>query len=168
MDLEEEARSIRREVERTAQSEVDVHLHTATRPQDLIEAVRLEKPDVVHFMGHGSLEGISLREEDQKHIMVVADSLKSFFKDRGVKVVFLNSCLSEEQAHAIAEVVPCVVGTSNSLLDESAKKFAPMFYSGLARGFKVADAFRDASDLLGMSRLENEYVIFGDDSLNLL
>lgn len=50
-----------------------------------------------------------------------------------IRAVLFNSCYSEAQAKALAELVPHVIGTSSAIKDEAAIAFANGFYSFLTR-----------------------------------
>lgn len=57
-----------------------------------------------------------------------------------IQVVIFNSCYSEAQAQALANLVPHVIGTTSSVNDDAAIAFAKGFYSFLTRtkDFKAA------------------------------
>jgi hypothetical protein len=67
----------------------------AVRPQDLLDAFNDVEPHVVHFSGHGSLEGLLILEDKDGKAKPVSEAsltrLFENFKDR-IRLVVLNSC----------------------------------------------------------------------------
>lgn len=56
------------------------------------------------------------------------------------QLVVLNACYSESQAEALRVHVPCVVGMTAKIGDESSRRFAIGLYGGLAHGESVERA----------------------------
>src|SRR5207245_2509466 len=99
----------------------------AVRPDDLIRHVRAEKPNVIHFSGHGSTTGIILRDDSGGYQAVAGANLKRFLEGRGVELVVLNACYSKSQADTIKGAVKTVVGTTDAVGDEAARRFTVAF-----------------------------------------
>jgi hypothetical protein len=118
----------------------------AVRADDLIRHVRSERPNVIHFSGHGSTTGIVLRDDTGGHNAVTGVSLRQFLEGRGVDLVVLNACYSKDQADEILGAVRTVVGTTGAVADEAARRFTVAFYRSLGDGLSVREAFRDGSD----------------------
>jgi hypothetical protein len=163
LDLEEEQRSLERELTAVRHRErIALIAKYAVRPDDLLVHVRRERPTVVHFCGHGSPDGIVLRNDNGAVHAVRAEALQQFFKDRGVELVFFNSCFSIAQADAVVGAVPTVVGTTSALDDEAARRFSVAFYRTLGDGHSIADAFRDGRDANAMYGFKDVYQSRGD------
>ncbi len=125
----------------------------ALRPNDLQQVLLDNEPQIVHFSGHGSDEGVVLEDEDgnAKPISTAAlASLFRLFKDK-VECVVLNACYSETQAKAIGEYVPYVIGMSNAIPDEAALQFSTGFYKAIGAGKSIEFAFD-----LGINALQLE------------
>lgn len=169
LDLEEEVRSIEEHV-RMARYGRSVSLlpRLAVRPDDLIRHVREFNPTIVHFSGHGQASGILLRSDLGGHQLVSAQALQRFFRGRGVEVVVFNSCFSREQADAVGEVVRAVVGTTNALNDEAARRFSSAFYHTLCDGHSLSEAFRDGGDSVALHDLEDGFMFRGDPDFRLV
>ncbi|MGA7235921.1 MAG: CHAT domain-containing protein, partial [Bryobacteraceae bacterium] len=133
----------------------------AVRPDDLIRLLRQEEPTIVHFSGHGSPNGIVMRSESGGFV-VSGESLRQVFFGRNVRMVVLSSCVSSPQASALKEVVPAVIGTSDELDDEAARRFSAAFYRTLGNGYSYGDAFRDGQDAVAIHQLNNVFVAHGD------
>lgn len=131
----------------------------------LHQAMLTEKPEILHFSGHGlksrieqeSLGG-SLSVEIEKsggivlqnssgtrHIVetqAIANLFKLTMKSGGkIEVVLFNACYSEEQAKAINEYVPFVIGMNNAVEDGAAIEFTTGFYRALSEGQSIELAF---------------------------
>ncbi|NKJ71818.1 CHAT domain-containing protein [Rhizobium leguminosarum bv. viciae] len=165
LDLEEEQRAIERELRAVKfRDNISLVAKHAVRADDLLFYLREEKPDVVHFSGHGSPDGIIVREDGNGERPVANKALARLLKDRGVKLVVLNSCYSQAQAEEIDRSVPAVVGTTDALDDEAGRKFSAAFYRTLGNGHSLAEAFRDGGDAVQLHDLSDVFQIRGDAS----
>jgi CHAT domain-containing protein len=163
LDLEDEIRAIELELQAVKyRDQVVMKPCHAVRPDDLVRYVREYSPNVIHFSGHGSGAGIVLRSDDGGFQSVDGAALRRFFNDRGVELVVLNACASGDQAKDISSVVPAVVGTSENVGDEAARRFSVAFYRGLGNGLKISEAFRDGGDSVALHGLDDVFVNFGD------
>lgn len=130
----------------------------ATRTDDLLQALNETPPHVVHFSGHGGSGGLVLVSADGKepHSVDAAALTRLFEVFRGdIRVVLLNACFSLPQAHAIAEVVGCAIGTRQEIGDDAAITFASSFYRAIAFGHSVKAAFDQASAALALEHVED-------------
>ncbi len=169
LDLEEELRSLETELRGVKHRDKIVCIaRHAVRPDDLIRYVREVKPNVLHFSGHGAPEGIILRSDTGGDTPVAGKALERFLKDRGVELVVLNSCFSEHQAHAIQGAVKTVVGTTDSVDDEAARRFTVAFYRALGDGLSVKEAFRDGGDAVELHGLTDVFHSDGDMHLKMV
>lgn len=163
LDLEEELRSLKREIESTRYRDaIELLTEEAVRPDDLVRHVSSAQPNVIHFSGHGSKQGIVVRTDDGHHLPVEGKNLRRFLKDRRVALVVLNSCYSREQANSIADVVPAVVGTTGAVGDEAARRFSVAFYRHLGNGGTLREAFRNAGDAVALHGLTDVFHSQGD------
>ena len=169
LDLEEELRSLEQELRGVKlRDSISLIAQHAVRPDDLVRHVRAEKPNVIHFSGHGSTTGIILRNDTGGHQAVEGEHLKRFLRGREVDLVFLNSCYSKHQADAIRSAVKTVVGTTGAVNDVAARRFTVAFYRSLGEGLSVRDAFRDAKDAVVLHGLTDVFHCGGDLDLVLV
>lgn len=152
----------------------DIKSKWAVSTSEFAEALIDEKPNIVHFSGHGEnnykqsknsgtkrgqgLEedeetiidrtGIYLYDDDREApIFVSTEVLSRLFRSMvetnevPIQVVLLNSCYSETQAAALAEIIPHVIGTSSAVKDRAAIAFATGFYSFLTRTKNIKAAW---------------------------
>jgi TIR domain/CHAT domain len=130
----------------------------AVRPDDLLQLLNEHQPQIVHFSGHGTDEGIYLEGENDQARLVPTQALKRLFttlKDN-VRLILLNACYSREQALALVEVIDCVIGMNDRISDEAAAIFAGSFYRGLGFGRSVQNAFDQGLVALSMSNIPEE------------
>lgn len=105
-----------------------------------------EKPHILHYGGHGEVEGIVL-EDTELEAEVLVDILKL---NPNLQCVILNACYSLPIAQKLAQYIPYVVGTQDAIHDVTAISFARGFYTGIVSGYKVEDAFQNG--LLNVKR----------------
>jgi hypothetical protein len=144
LDVTEEYRAIDRAIhEAQHRDQIELRVGGAPRYKDLQSLLRRYRPDVVHYAGHASVNGIALVEDDGNVRLVPPAALEHLFAvvGRWVRCVVLNACLTEAQAEAISAHVPCVVGMSRSVLDEVAIEFSAGFYGAIGDGESIAVAF---------------------------
>lgn len=107
-----------------------------------------EKPDIVHFSGHGTgAEGLMLVGQDGKPKPATGDALAELFgivndEIKRVRCVLLNACYAEEQARAIFQRIDNVIGMRKEVKDDAAIAFATGFYDGLGRDLSISTSFR--------------------------
>jgi hypothetical protein len=163
LDLEEELRSLELELRgvKHRDSIVLVSKH-AVRPDDLVRFVRSEQPTILHFSGHGTADGIVLRDDSGGYTRVTGANLTRLLKDRGVQLVVLNACYTKLQSKPLLRAVPAVVSTTSEVQDEAARRFAIAFYRSLGEGFSIRDAFRDGGDAVVLHDLPDVFWSSGD------
>lgn len=103
---------------------------------------------IFHYGGHANGYQLLLETLEGDHSSAYSEGLVSFFsKQRGLKLIFLNGCSSQQQALDLVESgIPAVIGTSQSINDHVATKLAIRFYKGLAVGKTIDRAWREAID----------------------
>jgi GTPase SAR1 family protein len=103
------------------------------------------KPNIVHFSGHGSTNGIFITDENNpsQAILIPTVALKAFFKQLkgSTEIVLLNSCYSAEQAKTISLFGIYVVGNNTKITDKAAIAFSIGFYTGKAAGESFEKSF---------------------------
>lgn len=114
----------------------------AVRKRDLQKSLNRTKPDIVHFTGSGD-DNIVVSDDDGSALTLTTQALTQLFRThkRNMKLVFLNACLSNEQADAIKEEIGCVVFMRSSFAHSDAIKFASAFYAALGYGESLQNAF---------------------------
>jgi hypothetical protein len=123
----------------------------ATRPADLPEALIKYRPHIVHFSGHGSRgQGIVFEDDYGNSLAADAQALTRLFSAfrANIRLIFLNTCYSKPQAEMLQQMFDYTIGTSDTVLDLDAIKFARTFYSTLANGGSISQATEAATFVL--------------------
>ena len=169
LDLEEELRGLELELKGTTfRDAIKLLARHAVRPDDLVRYVRDVNPNVIHFSGHGSASGIILRNDSGGAHPVTGPQLKKFLRGRGVDLVVLNACYSKHQADSIRSAVKAVVGTTDAVEDEAARRFTAAFYRSLGNALSIREAFRDGTDAVVLQGLMDVFHSDGDLDLVLV
>jgi CHAT domain len=116
----------------------------AARADDLLQALNMHRPEIVHFSGHGNGQGeIVLTDENSCGKPVSKEALIALFKTLrdNVRIVILNSCNSNVYSQALIEVVDCTIGMQASINDYTSILFAASFYRAIGFGRSVQEAF---------------------------
>lgn len=154
--LADEARAIQEEIDRSGHvGHLAFETRWAAQPQDLLRELRKLKPTVVHFCGHGSVNGLFFQAVDGLPSVVSGDAIAKTFDavEAPVQLVVLNACYSESQAAELRAHVACVVGMTAQIGDGSSRRFAIGFYGGLAHGDSVASAYRQGCAAIALEGL---------------
>ncbi len=128
-------------------------------------AARQEAPfHILHFVGHGYPQGLIIEDRLGRERELDLEALTASLDGAGVELLLLNACQTIELATALVErgVVKAAIATRHSVPDSTAITFAEHLYRGLARGEKLASAFREASRA---AKAEAIYHLTGDGDL---
>ena len=122
----------------------DIRTRTDVRPKDIRRAMAEEKPQIVHFCGHGLEDGSLLLEDDGGNEKpVTPQGLALLFRLHAdyVNCVLLNACNSLESANAISQHIDYAIGMNQPIEDKAAIAFSQGFYDGL--GYEVQNSNQD-------------------------
>ena len=133
----------------------------AVQPEDILTALREQKPHIVHFSGHGSRAGKIVLENvlgggQPVKIYALAGLLRTL--KGNVKMVVLNACYTIKGAEEISKVADFTIGTSKAILDDAAIAFSSAFYQTLAGGESVSVAFEAAKALIPLKGIKGQEV----------
>ncbi len=144
--LDVEAREIDEGLRRSQhRDQFQLEKQGAVRTDDLRRALLDNKPQIVHFCGHGSGEdGLVFEDQQGKTQLVSTDALANLFElfAGEIECVVLNACYSEVQAKAIVQHVGYVIGMNKAIGDKAAIKFSIGFYDALGGGRSVEEAYK--------------------------
>lgn len=158
--LDEQVREIAAAIQRSRHRDQFVVQHQlAARPRDVQRAMLSLKPQIVHFCGQGAGDaGLILEDEGEKIKPVSTPALATLFElfSQQVECVLLNACYSEQQAAAIAQHIPFVVGMNQAIGDRAAIEFATSFYDALGAGETVEFAFRLGKNAVQLAGIAEE------------
>jgi hypothetical protein len=192
--LSEEVREIRAGLLRPAnRTPFKLESCWAVRPLDLQPALHDSNPHIVHFSGHGLGESTSVSDEPSRKLnpaiapspegIVFEDSsgnislasttalanLFSLFKG-SIQCVVLNACCSENQAKAIAQHIPYVIGMKQAIGDRAAIAFSIGFYVALGAGCDIPFAFDCAKNAIELENIPEHLtpVLFSGQSSQIV
>lgn len=133
--LDKEISNIEEAIRRATKRDLfEICIRTAVRSQNIRRAIAEEKPQIVHFCGHGLKDGSLLLEDQEGYNKSVSpEGLASLFKLHAnyVNCVLLNACHSDKTATAISRYINYAIGMNQPIGDKAAIAFAQGFYDGL-------------------------------------
>ena len=139
--LDREIREIEEAIRRATRRDLfEIRVRTAVRPQDIRRAIAEERPQIVHFCGHGTADGSLVLEDDGgNNKNVPPEGLAALFKlhVNYVNCVLLNACHSAKPALAISQHINYVIGMNQEINDKAAIAFVQGFYDAL--GYEALD-----------------------------
>ncbi|MEZ4867198.1 MAG: CHAT domain-containing protein [Caldilineaceae bacterium] len=151
--LSEEARRIRATLEptgleRAGDQPYQVVIRQNATVADLFDAFRAHRDRIAlfHFGGHANGYELYFENTQGRPAAAQAEGLAAFLgRQRGLRLVFLNGCSTQEQArNLLAANIDVVIATARDVEDEVALHFADQFYQGLTSGATLATAFQEA------------------------
>lgn len=119
----------------------------AARPDEMMRRLIEERPHIVHFSGHGGVDGRLCFEDAVGRVWPADKSAVAMMFEpvrRHVKCVVLNSCYSSDQARLIGRHAEYTIGLNASVPDDAAIALAKGFYGGLAASGRVSTAIHGA------------------------
>ena len=143
--IDEEQRDIAQGLKIAAlRDQFELNSQWAITSRSLQQAILDEKPTIVHFSGHGEINGIAVEDSLGNAKLIDTDAIGSLFElfSDTIKCVVLNSCYSESQAKEIAKHIPYVIGMKSSVFDKAAIAFSVGFYAALGAGKDIEFAFK--------------------------
>ncbi len=120
-----------------------VQQRLSVRPETISQAILEVKPQVVHFVGHGTAEGLWFENESGRVQIVTPDALAAVFELAmgEVQCVVLNACYSSGHAAKIAQHIPLVIGMRGEIGDRAAIAFSVGFYRSLGANESIERAY---------------------------
>jgi len=158
--LDEEIREVQQRIRATDHRDViDLVPRLAVRTGDLMDAINQERPQIIHFSGHGSIAEQLVFQDDRGRTTVaskeaIAAMLETVSDE--VRLVLFNNCFS--QAHAVEAVrhIEAAIGMNTTIGDDAARLFAASFYASLGYGRSVQRAFDQARAELMLASIPEE------------
>lgn len=115
------------------------------RPEDLIDQLGHWRPNIVHFSGHGSRGRGLVFTNDLGHAVLASPAgLTGIFRvarNDDIRLAVLMTCYGLPLARALAPHVQVAIGIEDRLADDAATVFNRAFYSALAGGRSIQEAY---------------------------
>lgn len=151
--LDEEVRVIQEAIRGSKHRDsFEIVSRPAVRPRDMWRALLDERPEIVHFMGHGQgHDGVTVEGDGGRAKLVNTNDLASLlalFVDH-IQCVLLNACYTGPQAQAIARYIGTAIGTSDLITDNASLSFTSGFYDALGAGRSIEFAYRLGCEAMG-------------------
>ena len=112
---------------------------------DIRKHLLVNKPDILHFSGHGTQYGyLTFHDENNEMIEVKPEYFANLFLglDKTIECIVLNACYSEKQAQILSKYAKYIVGTSAAIKDkDGALPFSAGFYEDIAFNKSIPSAF---------------------------
>ncbi|HEU4767473.1 MAG TPA: CHAT domain-containing protein [Pyrinomonadaceae bacterium] len=139
----------------------DLRMEWAVQAESLKQALRENRPHIVHFSGHGHDEIICLEDDERKSRALSKRELGMLFNQSRsqIRVIVLNACYSARQAEHLSELVDFVIGTTVPIADAAALRFTNEFYRAIAIGGTVREAFNKAKKVTDDRREQYELLV---------
>jgi hypothetical protein len=142
--LDEEVRDIEEGLQRSRyRDQFKVDQKWAVRLRDMRRALLDLEPQILHFTGHGEVEGIMVEDKQGFATIIPPRALANLFRLQADKIecVVLSACHSDFQADAINKYIRYVISMPQQIKDKAALEFAVGFYDALGAGKTVKEAF---------------------------
>ncbi|MBL7719888.1 MAG: caspase family protein [Flavipsychrobacter sp.] len=133
----------------------------ATRIADFQRKLLDVKPEIVHFSGHGEVEGVCFVADDIGNTEIVENEpLAKFFQlfSKHIHCIFLNSCHSIHQSEMIKQHIDHIICMNNTVDDKTAIHFASSFYAALASGEDIPFSFDFAINSIDLHKLNGSEI----------
>ena len=158
--LDEEVREVRNRIRQSDHRDViDLAERWAVRSSDLLDAINQERPQIIHFSGHGSAADQLVFQDDRGRTTVASkEAIAAMIETVSdeVRLVLFNNCFSEGHAIEAAKHVEAAIGMNTTIGDEAARVFAASFYAALGYGRSVERAFNQARAELMLAQIPEE------------
>jgi len=149
--IDEESRLL---TEIAAGGGIEVHTRHAVRTSDIQQALLGVKPRILHFGGHGTLDGLLEFDGGDRRPAEVAPTdfarVIAAASDGPLEAVVLNSCYTGANAAAFRGATRAVAGAVDALPDNCALAFARGFYTSVAAGQPVEKAYENGTAQAGI------------------
>ena len=153
--LDEEVREIRNCLKRSSsQHAFDVQARFALRGRDVQEAMLEYKPQIVHFSGHGTENGLLVEDALGFGFIFSKEAIADLFRlcSDNLDCVILNACYTDSLASEISRNIDYVIGMTGEIQDKASVEFSVGFYSAISAGESIENAFK-----FGRSALLREF-----------
>lgn len=162
LGVDHEFREVKKKVRASKHRDLfEMVSYPAAQPDDLLDAFNEEQPHVVHFSGHGTKSNaLVMLDTSGRAKLVPKHALNALFRAmKGqIRVVVLNACFSKGQASAITKHIDCAIGMREEIGDLAAITFAGAFYSALAYGMSVKNAFDQGLVAMQVNRISGDHI----------
>ncbi|MEG4056072.1 MULTISPECIES: CHAT domain-containing protein [unclassified Microcoleus] len=156
--LDQEVREIKEVLQKAKNRDsFEVLTETAVRARDIQQIMLDNRPQILHFCGHGTgNQGLVFEDINGRAKPVTTEALATLFGlcASYVECVVLNACYSVAQAERIADYIRYVAAMRQDVGDKAAIEYSRGFYSAIAAGepYDIAHEYgRNAIQIEGLA-----------------
>lgn len=141
--MDREIKEVNRVISPLAAHDFECIYRHAITISELPGLITREKPDIIHFSGHGNKKTLCFEDKTGNSDKIDEQSLAEIFNEtaKGVVCLVINACESESLASALTRYVPYVISFPGKIEDELSEVFSITFYENLSLGHSVQSAF---------------------------
>jgi tetratricopeptide (TPR) repeat protein len=112
--------------------------------KNFVTKITAWQPDIVHFTGHGTNDGLLLQKGDRLSAKQLKDLLVN--QEKTIQLLFLNACDSADLIPELKESdkVQYIIGNEGEISEDIATDFACIFYKYYKRIKNIPEAFYKA------------------------
>lgn len=125
-------------------------------PEELHRSLLHIRPNMLHFQGHGTSEGLVFEDSSgDSHRVRWKAMMRTLLSAETLECVILNAC----ESHVHAQVGPQrfhLITTPGSVSTETTRAFTSGFYDALIAGLSIPQAYHSACNLLDLKGLPEE------------
>lgn len=170
--LDEEVHSIQEKIRLSDyRDSIKFESRWAVRPSDILQTINELNPTIIHFSGHGTINGdLVLQNPDGSTKIVTKKAMTATIStlSNTIRLVVFNACFSESQAIEAVEHIEAAIGMSDAIGDEAARIFASQLYSSIGFGHSLKKSFKQAKAALLLEGIfeENTPQLFVHENIN--
>jgi hypothetical protein len=129
---------------------------------NLHNALLRNKPEIVHFSGHGIADEILFEDARRNGQGVSKDAFINLFGrlPKKPRLIFLNACFTAVNIEGLNQIVDFVIAAREEISDVAASVFAAKFYENLFLGTTVKAAFELAKNYFEIEKSEDEVEMY--------
>lgn len=141
-----------REIKKSLASSKFIHRYEliqewAITKSELVFTLKKHEPSIIHFSGHGTVDGIILENEEGYSYLLSSKQLSSILEiTKRPSLVLLNSMYSSRTCKEISDNTDISIGIEGTLTDEFAISFVSAFYRGIGNNINAQESFNLATN----------------------
>jgi hypothetical protein len=114
-----------------------------TRVSDVIDSLHKERPEIVHFVGHGGNGLICLTDDRGARVVLTGKELGEIIKTLPVKPIMavLSACHSAVLLNHVRKWVDVAIGFKDRVTVDTSRDFSAALYRHLGRDASIETAF---------------------------
>ena len=144
LDLLPEVHKLKEALKRAScKDQFDIKQEEALQKKDLRRHILEHNPQIIHYCGHGTKEGLIIHDENHQAQLLDNEFLVNLLENFAdcVECLVLNACETEPLAIEVVKHLNYAIGMNRVVKDQSAIAFAEAFYDAIGAGKEIEKAF---------------------------